>query len=173
MPDPTTPKPKRRRLNMAGRRDRRARIFSRLRDGWSYEEIGRSETLSAARVRDIVSQTLAKRAIDDGSDHARLQLERLAPVLRLTADAIGEGDLSAVAPFLRVLERMDKYRQVAGTSKAYDDNARERLLAKLNRAAVRLGLGEPESEGQGGEAAGTEGGEGADSGEPAGGGEGA
>jgi hypothetical protein len=157
MADPTTPKPKRRRLNMAGRRDRRARIFGRLRDGWSYEEIGRSETLSAARVRDIVSEALAKRTIDDGSDHARLQLVRLAPVLRLTADAIAEGNLSTVQPFLRVLDRMDKYRQAAGTSKPYDDNARQRLLAKLNRAAIRLGLDAPENGGPGGEAAEAEG----------------
>jgi hypothetical protein len=143
MADSPIPKPKRRRLNMSGRRDRKTRIFARLRDGWSYEEIARTEELSAERVRAIVSQALEKRAIDDGSDHARLQLERLAPVLRLAADAIQEGDLRAVTPYLKVLDRMDKYRQAVGTSKPYDDNARARLLAKLNRVAVRLKLGEP------------------------------
>jgi hypothetical protein len=37
--------------------------------------------------------------------------------------------------------RLDKYGAVAETPTPYDEDARERLLAKLDRAAARLGIG--------------------------------
>ncbi|HKN00928.1 MAG TPA: hypothetical protein VJX23_10465, partial [Candidatus Binataceae bacterium] len=66
-----------RRLTIFGRAARRKRIFARLREGWAYDEIAREERLTAARVRQIVSEVLQKRQVDDGMDHALLQLARL------------------------------------------------------------------------------------------------
>ena len=75
------PAPKKR-LTEFGRRARQKRIFARLREGWAYDEIAREERLTAARVRQIVSEVLQKREVDDSSAHALLQLSCLAPRLR-------------------------------------------------------------------------------------------
>jgi len=69
---------------------RRMRIFARLQEGWSYEEIGRQEGVTRERIRQIVKQALVKREVDATHDHALLQLARLAPALRLAAEAVGE-----------------------------------------------------------------------------------
>ena len=66
-----------RRLTAHGRVLRRGRIFARLREGWAYDEIAAHERLTAERVRQIVRQALEKRIIDEGAEHAKLQLERL------------------------------------------------------------------------------------------------
>ena len=60
-----TPEP-RRRLNVLTKAERRRRIFARLREGWAYDEIAREERVSAERIRQIVSEVLAKRVIDRG-----------------------------------------------------------------------------------------------------------
>ena len=116
------------------------RIFARLQEGWSYEEIGREEGVTGERVRQIVKQALDKREVDANRDHALLQLARLGPALRLAAAEVAKGELAAIAPLLRVLERLDKY-QGAGASPAYaayEEGGRERLLAKLNAMAQRI-----------------------------------
>jgi hypothetical protein len=57
----------------------------------------------------------------------------------------------AVGPYLKLLARVDRYQPAAGAPKAYDAEARERLLAKMTRLAARF-----ESQGQGRSAARTE-----------------
>jgi hypothetical protein len=42
-----------------------------------------------------------------------------------------------------VLDRLDKYSSVAEAPRPYDGDARERLLAKLDRAAARYGIVAP------------------------------
>jgi hypothetical protein len=130
------PAPIRRRLNRQGRAVRRKRIFARLREGWSYDEIAREERLTTERVREIVSEVLEKRIVDDGSTHALLQLERLAPVLQTMGEAAARGDAKAAAVFLRALDRLDRYQKVAQANHAYNDDMREKLFAKINRVAA-------------------------------------
>jgi DNA-directed RNA polymerase sigma subunit (sigma70/sigma32) len=55
-----------------GKMQRRKRIFARLREGASYEEIGAEEGVGRERIRQIASEVLQKRAIDSGADHAKL-----------------------------------------------------------------------------------------------------
>jgi uncharacterized protein YerC len=132
----------RRRLTVHGMALRRKRIFAQLREGMSYEEIASDEGVSATRIRQIVSEVLQKRAIDNGADHAKLQLERLAPAMQLAAEAIAVGDVSAIAPYLKVLDRLDRYQTVVGAHEGYDDEARKNLLEKINRIAANLGVDE-------------------------------
>ncbi len=73
-----------RRVNAHGRVVRRARIFARLREGWSYAAIAGEERLTPRRVRRNVSEALQKRVVDPASDHALSQLER-----PLTKTALG------------------------------------------------------------------------------------
>jgi DNA-binding CsgD family transcriptional regulator len=121
---------------------RRRRIFARLREGQSYDEIAEEEGLSVTRIRQIVSEVLKKRSVDSGSELAKLQLERLGPVMQLASDAIAAGDVAAITPFLKVLDKFDRYMAIAGTNQAYDDGARKKLLDKINRVAANLGVDE-------------------------------
>ena len=143
MVDENAPAPvRRRRLSAYGTIFRRRRIFARLREGFTYDEIAGEEGVSSTRVRQIVSEELQKRAVDSGADHAKLQLDRLAPAVQLGAEAIAAGDISAINPYLKALDRLDRYQSVAVANQAYDDEARKKLLAKINRVAENLGIDE-------------------------------
>ena len=132
-----TPEP-RRRLNILTKAERRQRIFARLREGWAYDEIAREERVSAERIRQIVSEVLAKRVIDRGADHAHLQLERLMPALRIVGEAIGRGELKAVAPLIKVIDRLDKHQETVVAKYEYGPEERQRLMDKINRLVDNL-----------------------------------
>jgi hypothetical protein len=132
-----TPEP-RRRLNVLGKAARRKRIFARLREGWAYDEIASEERVSAERIRQIVSEILEKRVIDRGVDHAHLQLERLMPALRIVGEAIGRGELKAVAPLIKLIDRLDKHQTTVVAKHYYGPEERQRLLDKINRIADNL-----------------------------------
>ena len=131
---------RRRRLGAHGMMFRRRRIFARLREGFTYEEIANEERVTITRIRQIVSKELEQRAVDSGAEHAKLQLERLASVMQLAAEAVAAGDVSAITPYLKVLDRLDRYQTVASAEQVYDDEARKKLLDKINRLAENLGI---------------------------------
>jgi hypothetical protein len=128
-----------RRVTRAGKGLRLKRIFARLREGASYDQIASEEGLTLRRVRQIVADRLEERPVDSETEHARLQLARLEPALKAAAEAIGAGDVRAVPAYLRVLERIDHYARTAVVNQKYDDEARQKLLDKLNQAAANLG----------------------------------
>ena len=133
---------RRRRLGAHGTVFRRRRIFGRLREGFTYDEIAAEEGVSSARVRQIASEELQKRVVDSGADHAKLQLDRLAPAVQLGAEAIAAGDISAINPYLKALDLLDRYQTVATANQAYDDEARKKLMDKINRMAANFGVDE-------------------------------
>jgi predicted transcriptional regulator len=133
---------RRRRLGAHGMMFRRRRIFVRLREGFTYDEIAAEEGVSATRIRQIVSQELEQRGVDSGAEHAKLQLDRLAPAIQLAAEGIAAGDISAITPYLKALDRLDRYQTVASANQAYDDEARKKLMDKINRLAENLGIDE-------------------------------
>ncbi len=136
---------RRRRLGAQGMAFRLRRIFIKLREGFTYDEIAAEEGVSPARVRQIVSEELKQRTVDSGTEHAKLQLERLAPALQLGAAAIAAGDVSAISPYLRAIDRLDRYQTVAGVNERYDDEARQKLLDKINRVVENLRAKEAEA----------------------------
>jgi tRNA A22 N-methylase len=69
--------------------------------------------VTSERIRQIVSEVLQKRAVDNGADHAKLQLARLAPVMQLAGEAVAAGDVTAITQYLKVLDRLDRYQTVA------------------------------------------------------------
>ena len=135
MDETQAPRP---RLNIIGRSARTKRIFARMREGWAYDEIARDEGLSAERVRQIVAEVLGKRVIDRGPHHAHLQLERLMPALRLAGEGIARGDIRAIAPLIKVIDRMDRHQETVVAKHYYGPEERQRLLDKLNRVAANL-----------------------------------
>ena len=144
MTDSATPAaPPKPRVTAHDRAIRQRRIFARMQEGWSYEAIAQDERLSRERIRQIVTQTLALREIDAIRDHTRLQIARLDPALRLAAERVAEGDLLAIDRLVKVLDRLDRYQireaaaeKAAGPEEDDDpENLKERLIAKLDRAA--------------------------------------
>jgi hypothetical protein len=121
---------------------RRRRIFAQLREGFTYDEIAAEEGVSRVRIRQIVSQELQQRGVDSGAEHAKLQLDRLAPAIQLAAEAIAAGDVSAITPYLKALDRLDRYQVVASANQAYDNEARKKLMDKINRMAENFGINE-------------------------------
>jgi hypothetical protein len=139
MVEATAPK-RRRRLGAHGMMFRRRRIFVRLREGFTYEEIANEERVTITRIRQIVSKELKQREVDSGAEHAKLQLERLVPAIQLAAEAIAAGDVSAITPYLKALDRLDRYQTVASAEQVYDDEARKKLMDKINRLADNFGI---------------------------------
>ena len=122
----------------AARDLRRLRILASLQAGLSYAAIGRAEGLSRERVRQIVAKALDGEGAETKLDHARVQIARLEPALRLAAGAVAEGDLGAIDRLLRVLDRLDRYSAVEGAMTSEYAGSREKLLAKLNAMAERM-----------------------------------
>jgi hypothetical protein len=133
---------RRRRLGAHGMMFRRRRIFASLREGFTYDEIAADEGVSPSRIRQIVSQELQQRGVDSGAEHAKLQLDRLAPAIQLAAEAMAAGDISAISPYLKALDRLDRYQTVATANQVYDDEARKKLMDKINRMAANFGIDE-------------------------------
>jgi hypothetical protein len=122
----------------AARDLRRLRILASVQAGLSYAAIGRAEGLTRERVRQIVAKALDEGGAGTKLDHARLQIARLEPALRLAAGAVAEGDLAAIDRLLRVLDRLDRYSAVEGAATSEYAGSREKLLSKLNAMAERM-----------------------------------
>jgi hypothetical protein len=128
------------------RDERRILIMAALRSGFSYEAIGRDHQLSRERVRQIVVASLERKDNGTRLDQMRVQMARLEPALRLAARGVENGKLSAIGHLLKVLDRLDKYGAVVEAPRPYDGDAREKLLAKLDRVAARLKIPWPDGE---------------------------
>ena len=103
--------PPKKRLTVFGKAARRKRIFARLKQGWAYDEIAREERLTATRVRQIVKEVQRREMVE--SDYALLRLSRLGPALRAAGEAVAQGDVRAIAPLMKVLDRLDRYQKVS------------------------------------------------------------
>jgi hypothetical protein len=136
------PAKRRRRLGAHGMMLRRKRIFAGLRDGLRYDEIAAQEGVTTERIRQIVTEVLKNRAVDSEADHAKLQLDRLVPALQIAAEAVASGDVRAIPSYLKVLDRLDRYQATASVNQVYDDEARKKLIDKINRLAENLGIDE-------------------------------
>ncbi len=68
------------------------------------------------------------------------------PALRLVGEAIGRGELKAVAPLIKVIDRLDKHQETVVAKHEYGPEERQRLIDKINRIADNLAPagGEPD-----------------------------
>jgi hypothetical protein len=67
------------------------------------------------------------------------------PALRLVGEAIGRGELKAVAPLIKVIDRLDKHQETVVAKYSYGPEERQRLLDKVNRLVANLADPEPEA----------------------------
>jgi hypothetical protein len=118
MPDELKPTSERARKRAVGkiRREtsieRREAYFDLLVSGYSVEQIASHTKTSPSAVRRAVGQALAKRQLDAPEDYARLQVARLTKALRCADVSLEEGDLRAIAPFMKVVRELNLYHGV-------------------------------------------------------------
>jgi hypothetical protein len=91
---------------------RRETYFDLLVSGYSVEQIASHTKTSTSAVRRAVGQALARRRLDTPEDYARLQVARLTKALRCADVSLEEGDLKAIAPFLKVVRELNLYHGV-------------------------------------------------------------
>ena len=118
MPNEPNPTSERARKRAVGKTRREASIkrqeayFDLLVSGYSIEQIVSRTKKSPSAVRRVVGQALAKRRLDAPEDYARLQVARLTKALRCADVSLEEGDLKAIAPFLKVVRELNLYHGV-------------------------------------------------------------
>ena len=96
---------------------RAARIMKQVRDGFAYADVAREERISVRRVQQIVADEIRRREADEGATHANLQLDRLGYAMRVACEKLAEGDVKAIAPFVKVVDRLDRYQELAREAK--------------------------------------------------------
>ena len=118
----------RRRLNVLTKAERRAAhlLAACGKAGPMTRSPARSASASSGSAKSV-TEVLNKRVIDRGVDHARLQLERLMPALRIVGEAIGRGELKAVAPLIKVIDRLDKHQDTVVAKYEYGPEERQGL----------------------------------------------
>ena len=79
-------------------------------------------------VRRAVDRAIAERRLDAPDRYVHLQVARLSKALRAADMRIEEGDLKAVAPFVRVVAELDRYH---GLGVKYQRRLDARALAAL------------------------------------------
>ncbi len=88
---------------------RQEAYFDLLVSGYSVEQIAIAMKKSPATVRRVVGLSLAKRRLDPPEDYARIQVARLTKALRCVDLSLEEGDLKAIAPFVKVVRELNLY----------------------------------------------------------------
>lgn len=128
---------KRPRKGALDRAEQRERIVQMVGLGVSYRKIGVAENLSHERVRQIAKEELAQHEALSNLNHQRLQILRLGPSLNSLGKKTADGDPRAVAAFLRVLDKLDKYQVMVGAADAQKGFWRKRLSDKLENFSRR------------------------------------
>ena len=108
------------------RATRGKRILDRLREGWAYDEVAREEGLTERRVRQIVAEYLKDRDAVEGVTHAHMQIDRLGWAMRVAAEAMAEGDVRAIGPFIKAIDRLDRYQELARRTATQAEHFRSR-----------------------------------------------
>ena len=89
--------------------ERREAYFDLLASGYSYRQIAEAMKVTPLSVRRAVDRAIAERRLDAPDRYVHLQVARLSKALRAADVQIEEGDLKAVAPFVRVVAELDRY----------------------------------------------------------------
>jgi hypothetical protein len=115
---------------------RRIRVLAWLQAGWNYEQIAAHENLSRGRAREIAVEVLKARD-EQRLDQRQLIDARLEPAMRLAGKAIIEGKLEGVDRLCKLVALSLKLNGPAKRP-VYDENARAKLMAKLNMGYQRV-----------------------------------
>ncbi len=109
---------------------RTRRMLDRLREGWGYHDVAREEGLSDRRVRQIVAGHVKRSEPVDADAHAALQIERLSFAIRVAGEKLATGDIRAIAPFIKAIDRLDHYQRLAPKAAPRRSQAADALVVK-------------------------------------------
>jgi hypothetical protein len=127
----------RKRHTKFSRAARAKRDLEQLREGWAYDDIAREEGLTARRVRQVVAEFIKAREALGGAAHAHMQIDRLSRAMRVASDALAQGDIRAIGPFIRVTDRLDRYQALAQETKPWPTPAEDQLVVQQLVARIR------------------------------------
>jgi hypothetical protein len=117
---------------------RMKRILDRLREGFAYDEVGREEGLSERRVRQIVGKYLEELEAVEGVTHAHMRIDRLGWAMRVAAEKMVRGDVRAIGPFIKAIDRLDCYQELAReTTKKWPAAEADQLVMQELVARIR------------------------------------
>ena len=113
---PETPKHKLKKhlrgaISEPARAARLQRIYARLQEGCTVFEIAALEGLTPARVRQILDEAGKSKRPEDLPCHSRMQVARLAPVLKGLVASATNGETENVPKLLRALAQLDRYAE--------------------------------------------------------------
>jgi hypothetical protein len=102
---------------VAARREtirRKLRIVEQLTAGVSVARIALAENCTVRRVRQIIAETLAARAIDPPADYVKLQIARLSDAMMVAHVKMIDGDLQAIDRVVKLVGELDRYHGFGG-----------------------------------------------------------
>lgn len=107
--------------------NRRDWVLEALRAGKTQAEIATALRITRERVRQIAKEALDGLRVEPLREHNHLQIARLRPALRTAGDAVVLGEVNAIYPLLKILDKLDAYQ--ASSSRFYVPNEDEELSA--------------------------------------------
>ena len=118
---------------------RRAWVIEALKSGRTHPDIAEALGITRERVRQIAKEALEGHRVEPPREHTHLQIARLTPALTLASEGVARGDMAAIGPLLKILDRLDAYQARVMTLDipSQDPNAaiaRQAFMEKMERA---------------------------------------
>ena len=107
----------RRRRRRAAKMDIRDSYFRALADGWTQEDLAKLHGVSVATVRREIDRAIAERQVRSPEQHIHLQIARVTKALALLNIRLDNGEMAAVAPFLKTVVALDRYHGLHAASR--------------------------------------------------------
>ncbi len=122
------------------RAERTRRMLDCLREGWGYRDVASMEGLSERRVRQIVGAHVRRSQPVDEDIHAALQIERLEFAVKMAGEALAKGDVRAIAPYIKAIDRLDAYQTRARKAAPQPSQQADALVVEMLVDRIRLGV---------------------------------
>ena len=81
--------------------------------GHSHDMIARMKKISVSTVRREIARALDARPVEAPERFIALQMARMSKTMQAIDEAIEDGDLGAINPFLKVMAGLDRYHGLA------------------------------------------------------------
>ena len=124
------------RVLRAARAARRDEIMEMVVGGFERSAIAGKFQISLKTVGREVDHALDQRRLDGVDRHLRLQVERLNKALRTIDCALEFGDVGAVDPLLKVIEKLDRYHGLGAARRAGAEPSPKRLDSQASPLAL-------------------------------------
>ena len=111
----------------------------------SGEKAGAKRQAASNRIENLLPEELRRLWVEPVEEFARLQIARLDAMILKLIGKVQEGDMEAIDSALMIVASLDRLPGFikAQRAESYSEEARMRLLQKLNDVAARLGAEKP------------------------------